>query len=151
MEARSSGASAAEVNMRGFALISAGLLLGLAGAAASAQPADQTPAPPAQTVRSCFFVNEFDSWRAPDANTIFIRTNVSRYFRLDLAQACPSLLWPDTHLIMNVRGPNTICSAVDWDLKVSSGIHGIPVGCIVKTMSPMTADEVAAIPKKFKP
>jgi hypothetical protein len=151
MEARSSGASAAEVNMRGFAIISAGLLLSLAAVTVSAQPADQTPAPSAQPARSCFYVNEFDGWRAPDAKTIYIRTSVSRFYRLDMAQACPSLLWPDTHLIMNVRGPSTICSAVDWDLKVSSGINGIPVGCIVKTMTPLTAEEAAAIPKKFKP
>jgi Family of unknown function (DUF6491) len=151
MEARSSGASRVEVNMRGFALTSAALLLGLAGSTASAQPADQTPAPTAQPARSCFYVNEFQSWRSPDANTIFIRTSVSRYYRLDMAQACPALLWPDSHLVMNIRGPSTICSAIDWDLKVSSGINGFPTPCIVKKMTPLTADEAAAIPKKFKP
>jgi len=45
-----------------------------------------------------------------------------------------------------------VCSAVDWDLRVGqTGQRGFQSPCIVKTMTPMTADEVAAIPKKFKP
>ena len=144
------GALTAEVNMRGLALASAFVFAGLTGIAVS-QPAE-TPAAAPPNARSCFYVNEFDSWRAPDANTIYIRTNTNRYYRLDMSNSCPALLWPDTHLIMNVRGPNTICSAIDWDLKVGQGgFHDIPVPCIVKTMTPLTPEEAAAIPKKFKP
>jgi Family of unknown function (DUF6491) len=142
------GALHAEVNMRGLVLVSALALASLTGIAAS-QPAASPP--PAQNQRSCFYVNEFDSWRAQDANTVYIRTNTNRYYRLDMSNACPALLWPEAHLIMNVRGPDTICSAIDWDLKVSQGFHDIPTPCIVKTMTPLTPDEAAAIPKKFKP
>lgn len=134
--------------MRGLALASAFVLAGLTGIAVS-QPAASPP--PTQNTRSCFFVNEFDNWKSPDENTIFIRTSINRYYRLDMANTCPALLWPNAHLIMNVRGPNTICSAVDWDLKVSQGFHDIPTPCIVKAMTPLTQDEAAAIPKKFKP
>lgn len=137
--------------MRGFVLTSAALFLGLAGATASAQPATPTSAPPAPPARSCFNVTDFDSWRAADANTVYIKARVNNYYRLDMSNACPELLWPDTHLIMNVRGPTQICSAIDWDLRVSSGIHGIPTPCIVKAMTPLTPDQAAAIPKKFKP
>lgn len=139
--------------MRGLALASALVLAGLTGIAAS-QPAAPPPAassPAAPNTRSCFFANDFDNWRAQDANTMFIRTHSNRYYRLDLSASCPALLWPDAHLIMNIRGPNTICSAIDWDLKVANGIHDIPMPCIVKTMTLLTPDEAAAIPKKFKP
>ncbi len=118
--------------------------LAIAGAA-NAQPVEVPDR------HACFFVNQFEDWRAPDNKTIFIRTGVSRFYRLDLAQACPSLRWPEAHLVMNVRGPSTICSAVDWDLKVSSGIHDIAMPCIVKTMTPLSPAEADAIPKKFKP
>lgn len=134
--------------MRGFAIISASLLL--AGTVASAQPVAPTPAP-AKPARSCFFVSEFDNWRASDPNTIYVRTHSNRYYRLDTSGACPALLWPDAHLIMNVRGPDTICTALDWDLKVSNGFHDIPIPCIIKTMTPLTDEQAAAIPKKFKP
>jgi len=132
--------------MRGLVLSS---VFVLATGIAAAQPA--TPPPPAQKARSCFFVNEFQNWRAQDDHTMFIRTNTNHYYRLDMSGSCPALLWPDAHLIMNVRGPDTICSAIDWDLKVSQGFHDIPVPCIVKTMTPLTDAEAAAIPKKFKP
>jgi hypothetical protein len=55
---------------------------------------------------------------------------------------------------MNVHGPDTICSAIDWDLKVSTSTDlrgGMAVPCIVKTMTELSPDEAAAIPKKFKP
>jgi hypothetical protein len=44
-----------------------------------------------------------------------------------------------------------VCSALDWDLKVSQGEDSIPQGCIVKTMTALTSEEAAAILKKFKP
>jgi hypothetical protein len=36
-------------------------------------------------------------------------------------------------------------------LKVSQGFHDIAMPCIVKTMTPLTDEQAAAIPKKFKP
>lgn len=99
----------------------------------------------------CFYVNQFESWKAPDPQTIFIRANFHHYYRLDLSGPCPTLLSPDTHLILNVRGPDTICSALDWDLKVSQGSNGIPSACIVKKMTPLTAEEVSQIPPHFRP
>jgi hypothetical protein len=118
--------------------------------AVSAPGAAQTPAPPVKH-SACFFSNEFQGWKAPDARTIFIRVGLHRYFRLDLSGDCQSLLLPDSHLITHIRGSNSICSAVDWDLKVSEGMNGIPEACIVKTMTELTPAEAAAIPPKFKP
>ena len=134
--------------MRFLALASAAILASAIGA--SAQP-DQSEQAKPSAGRSCFFVTQFDNWKAQDANTMYVRVNMNRYFRLEMSGSCPALTWPDAHLIMNIRGSNTICSPLDWDLKVSTGIHDIPTPCIVKSMTPLTADEAAAIPKKFKP
>jgi hypothetical protein len=99
----------------------------------------------------CFFARDFESWKAPDARTIYIRVRMHDYYRLDLASSCPALLWPSSHLITVFHGFDTVCSALDWDLKVNPGTGGFPVPCIVKTMTALTPDEVAAIPKKYKP
>lgn len=109
----------------------------------------QSPAAPAQN--QCFFVNQFENWKAPDSKTIFIRVTMSKYYRLDLAASCPELQLPDSHLITHSRGPDTICSAIDWDLKVSQGDSHFSSPCLVKTMTLLSPDEVAAIPKGFKP
>lgn len=126
----------------------AGCCLVLAGSAtALAQPA---PAPDRHN--RCFYVNQFQNWRAADNKTIYIRVSVDRFYRLDLTASCPAVMWPDSHLIMNIHGPDTICSAVDWDLKVAqSGPGGMAVPCIVKSMTELSPTEAAAIPKKFKP
>ena len=125
-----------------FALATA--LAALLATGAVAQPA---PTPP----KSCFFVTQFENWKAPDENTIYIRVNLSKYYRLDLANKCPMLMWPSPHLVMNVRGPSTICSAIDWDLKVGNDLNSPAVPCIVKTMTELTPDQAAQIPPKFKP
>jgi hypothetical protein len=126
--------------------LATGLLAGLSLAASAQTP----PAPPVRH-NTCFFSNEFQDWKAPDARTIFIRVGLHRYFRLDLTGTCQTLLWPDSHLITHVRGSDSICSAIDWDLKVSQSPNGIPEACIVKTMTELTPAEAAAIPPKFKP
>ena len=125
---------------------------GLAGglslfAAAPAQPPAPQPAPH----NACFFSTQFQNWKAPDPGTIFIRVNMNRYFRLDLSGTCETLMWPDSHLITHVRGSDSICSAIDWDLKVSNGPDGIAEPCIVRTMTELTPAQVAAIPPKFRP
>ncbi len=117
--------------------------------AATTISAGAQPAPPSQS--HCFFINQFESWRAPDPTTIYIRVQLNRYYRLELAGACPEITWPNSHLITKTRGPDTICSAVDWDLSVSQYPGGIPTPCIVKTMTLLGPKDVAAIPKKYKP
>jgi hypothetical protein len=117
----------------------------VASGAAFAQQPDATPK------RSCFLVTQFDNWKAADNKTVYVRANMTHYYRLDMAQECPALRWPDSHLIMNVRGPDTICSALDWDLKVSDGPHGIAMPCIVKTMTELAPADAQALPPKFKP
>lgn len=123
----------------------------LAAAAAGSLALAQAEPPPSPKPDGCFFVRNFENWKAPDARTIYIRVNFNRYYRLGLAGQCPALLRPDARLITVWRGSDVVCDALDWDLKVSNGAHGIPVPCMVKTMTALTGAEAAAIPKEFKP
>lgn len=112
----------------------------------------QTQPVQAQMPGKCFYITQFRSWRAPDAKTIVIRVNLHDYYRLDLSGECGLLTFPGTHLITKTRGPETVCSALDWDLSVAESEPGaIPEPCIVKTMTPMTPADVAALPPKFRP
>lgn len=54
-------------------------------------------------------------------------------------------------MVMNVEGPDTICSAIDWDLAVDTNPDGFSEHIIVKKMIALTPAEVAAIPSKFRP
>jgi hypothetical protein len=66
-----------------------------------------------------------------------------------MSGACPALLDPASHLITNNHS-SSICSALDWDLRVSEG-HGFVTGCIVDKMTLLTPDQAAALPKKLRP
>ena len=122
-----------------------GLILAVPLAAAHADQPPNTKAP------DCFFVNQFENWKAPDAKTINVRVSLHQYYRLDLSASCPALLWPSAYLVTTWHGSTSVCSALDWDIKVAQNPGGIQSACIVKTMTPLTPEEAAAIPKKFKP
>ncbi len=100
---------------------------------------------------ACFFSRDFMQWRAPDANTILIRVGVNRFYRLDLGAPCRALLFPDAHLVTVFRGSDTICRPIDWDLRVSQYPAGITEQCIVRAMTRLTPEQVAAIPPRLRP
>ena len=117
------------------------LLLSPAGVAA--QPA--TPA------SQCFFTSQFENWRAPDARTINIRVRGNQVYRLGLGNECRALLDPGARLVTTFRGANTVCSPLDWDLKVSSGIGSPAIPCLVRTMTRLTPAEAQALTSKERP
>ena len=113
---------------------------------------------PNEPAPRCFSMHDFQSWKAPDARTIFIRVDINHYYRLDLAAPCQSLKMIDAHLITKVRGSDQVCDGLDWDLSVAdssgfgiNGHRGFKQACIVKTQTPLSPAEVAQIPAKFKP
>ena len=107
-----------------------------------AQPADG---------KECFSVTQFENWRAGDNRTLYIRVRGNQFYRLDLRNECFPLDNPGARLISTFRGSNMICSPLDWDLRVSPGLHDTVVPCVVKSMRLLTPAEVAALPGKSKP
>jgi hypothetical protein len=100
----------------------------------------------------CFFISQFENWKAADDHTMYISAGLNQYYRIDLSGRCPALMWPDSHLVTRWRGSSSVCSALDWDLKISQGAtRGFAQPCIVKSMTPLTAEQASAIPKKLRP
>ncbi len=125
-------------------LIGAGLAMVLAAPAATAQPA-------AKQREQCFASSDWNGWKAsPDSKTIYIRIGVNKLYRIDLASACPELNDPVVHLVTKIRGSPWICNALDLDLRVSDD-HGFETPCFVSKLTPLTAEEAAAVPKNLRP
>ena len=101
--------------------------------------------------QACFFSRDFEQWRSPDPGTIIIRVGINRFYRLDLSAPCPALRFPNAHLINVFHGSDSICSPIDWDIRVAQYPAGITEQCTVKSMTQLTADQVAAIPPRFRP
>jgi len=125
----------------------AAALLGLAVTAAHASPTPGAAAP----TRSCFFINDWQGWKSPSPNILYLKVNMHDVYRVDLSAGSSQLQWPDVHLVSIVRGGgNSVCDALDLDLSVSDG-HGFREPLIAKSITKLTPEEVAAIPPKFRP
>lgn len=112
---------------------------------AGASPALADPHP------RCFNMAEMNGWRSPDGKTIYIRTGVDHYYRIDLARECSTLKSIDPHLVLTNRQGGEICSALDLDVKASESPGGILEPCFPRTLTELSAAEVAALPKAAKP
>lgn len=105
----------------------------------------------AQSTRApCFFRRD---WRGgfrvtPDARTIYIRVSGSVY-RLDMAGSY-SLLKDPFAVLSNRDSSSTICTPLDFRLTVSNRT-GAKQSPIVKRMTRLTPEQVAALPKKLRP
>ncbi len=123
----------------------------LAVSAAGAIPSQAQNADPVPKRDACFFSSQFQGWRAPNDKTIIIRVGINRFYRLDLAASCHTLTAPNAHLINRIRGSDVICRPLDWELMVDTSPGGFAQACIVREMTQMNRDEVAALPAKYRP
>jgi hypothetical protein len=96
--------------------------------------------------QSCFYPNQWTSWKAPDDHTIYLNVG-NRVFRLDMNGSCPTLR--EGAILITHSHSAQLCSAIDWDLKVRSG--DITTGCIVGHQTQLTPDQIAALPKDARP
>jgi hypothetical protein len=115
-------------------------VLGLTGVAHAATP---------NATRNCFLVHDWEDWRGADPNTIYLRVNAHDFYRLDLSSGSQMVTDQANHLISDTRDSGWVCSPLDLNLKISDGHIVEPL--IVKTITKLTPDEVAAIPKKAMP
>ncbi len=128
----------------------AAALLGLSmGALLAAPVASATPAQSPK--RECFASRDWNGWRAsPDAKSIYIRVGVSKIYRIDLAHACTALQSGGVYLVTRLHGSPWICHPLDLDLRVSDG-HGFRTSCMVSDITPLSAEEAAALPRELWP
>ncbi len=126
-------------------------MVGAAGVLALSCGPSAQPEPTKAPAPSCFFSRDWQGWKAtPDNMSIYIRVARSNVYRLDLSTPCPDLHGPEVRLITKIRGGDTICNALDIDLKVAQG-HDFATSCLVRNLTQLTPTEAAALPKDLQP
>ncbi len=126
----------------------AATLLSLAGAASAATSSPATK--PAQN--SCFRATDWQGWHATDDKTLYLRVNVGDIYRVDLNSPSPMLLAGDSHLVNVEHGSSYICSPIDLQLSVAqNGPGSFREFLFVKSITKLTPEQVAALPKKDRP
>ena len=122
--------------------------------------------PPKESATPCFYITQWRGWKSPSPNVIYLGVNMHDVYRVDLSAGSRLLQTPDVHLISRTRGPDTVCSAIDLQLEVSddiggAGRFGVGIGgdfgggmrepLIASKLTKLTPDEIAAIPKQYRP
>lgn len=126
-------------------------MAGIAGLTALICAPNAMPEPPKTAPTPCFFSRDWDGWKASkDDTSIYIRVLRRNIYRIDLTSACPDLHYPNAHLITEVRGSDSICNAIDLDIKVSTG-DGFAVPCLAKKLTLLSKAEADALPKELRP
>jgi hypothetical protein len=106
---------------------------------AEAQPA--THAPPA-----CIRTSQIQNTRMVGSRVLYIRTSARTFYRMDFSSDCDSN--SNGPLIIHpVNNSGEICSAISVDISVRETGQR----CMPSALTKLTADEVAAIPKKDLP
>lgn len=125
-------------------LIGLALAAGLA-AAAQAQPAGK----PARPERTCFSLSDWRGWSSPSRDVLYMKVRARDVYRVDLAHGTSQLQSPGSYIVNVVRGGDRVCAPLDLDLRVSDGFMAMPLRA--KTITKLTPEEIAAIPKKDRP
>ena len=104
----------------------------------------------ADPARSCFRSHDIRSHTLADKRTIYINVNDREYYRVETEGACfAGATSSDPLLMRSPPGTTYICKPIDMDLGVIMG--GMTSHCIVSSITPLSAADVAALPKKLKP
>ena len=100
--------------------------------------------------QSCFLITEWQGWKAPAPDVLYLGVRQHDIYRVQLSGPSPMIQSPGVHLVSINRGTSSICNALDLDLKVSDG-HGFAEPLIARSITKLTPEEVAAVPPKFRP
>jgi hypothetical protein len=114
--------------------------------AASGDAKETAPRP----VHDCFSLSDWQGWSAPDKNTLYMKVRNRDVYRVDLSHGTNQLTAPGVHLVSIVRGPDTVCRPIDLDLRVSDGF-GFAMPIMAKSITKLSAEEIAALPKRDRP
>jgi chaperone required for assembly of F1-ATPase len=136
--------------MKALTIVSAAAMavcLGAAGATAANAAADATA-----KSRSCFSTTQWQGWNSPSSDTLYLKMNNRDVFRVGLVGKADgrSLKTPGSRLVTKSHGSSFICSALDLDVALAD-TTGFSHPLFPQTLTKMTPEEVAAIPKKFRP
>ncbi|MES3027529.1 MAG: DUF6491 family protein [Pseudomonadota bacterium] len=120
----------------------------LVAAAFPALAADQAKP---ETGSQCFRMSQIRNHTKADSQTLYFSVGARDVYRLDMSGACLAGTSSSDPLIMEtVGGTDLICRPIDLNLKVKTGNVGVSP-CIIKEITKLTPDQVAALPPKVKP
>lgn len=120
-------------------------------AAFAAVPALAAEPAPAASSNTCFRMSQIDNHTKGDDQTLYLSVRHRDVYRLDMSGSCLAGASSNDALVMQpTAGVDLICRPLDLDLKVRTS-PGILSPCIIKDITRLSPEQVAALPPKTKP
>ena len=105
------------------------------------------PSSPQSRGGSCFYLSQLKSLKADGPRTLYAIIDGRTVFRIDLDNDCSGLADGTDTAVIQPLSSNNICSA----LAMNISIRDTGQRCMARTMTRLTADEIAALPKSARP
>ncbi len=109
----------------------------------------QAPAKPAPAKSPCFRLSDLENHKIVDAHTLYYGVRGKEVYKFTMSGSCLAAAQDSDPLVLEPFSSTTICRPMDLNLGVMIG--GGTQTCIIKSIEKLTPEQVAAIPKKFKP
>lgn len=139
-----------------FALASLAAVTASLAACAEYYPPPPPPGPVAMMAPGalpppmCFRTSDIRNHTVGDDSTLYINVSGRAVYRVEMAGACLAGATSSDPLVMRLPpGSPVACRPIDLDISISKG--GIASPCIVRSLTAMTPDQVAALPPRMRP
>jgi len=123
----------------------------LSSAVIAAQPSPLAPPPPSGTGLSngqCILSRDIRNHTIADDHNLLFDVN-GQVYRMTVSNNCLAAAVDSDPLLIRQQGSIRICKPIDLDVSIAKG--AAPSPCIVDSISRLTPEQVAALPKKLKP
>ena len=104
------------------------------------QPGGAPAAAPASSGRQCFRAQDVNGYTPVSDNVVLVQAGASRYFRLELAGACPNIDWSRRIALQTTAGSSWVCQGLDAEIVVPDP-STLPQRCLVTSIQPISRDE----------
>lgn len=118
---------------------------------ACAPNASSVASPGAGPERQCFYADHVDNFRSGEPGALYIRARPNQAFKLSASGACLNLGHAQgIAFAPEMRGVSRLCVG-DWTTVVPSGGTPPRETCRMHVERALTAEEVAALPSRYRP
>lgn len=151
--------------MKSLAILTATAALAACAAPTSPSPSAQAPSGAramaaadmgtnvvATDAGSCFRMSQVRNHTKGDNSTLYFDVGGRSVYRIGMSGAClAGHTNSDPLITKTVGGTDIVCRPLDLDVRIATtgGVGASP--CIVKTITKLTPEQVAALPPKVKP
>lgn len=125
-------------------------LVALAGVVALS-PGPAAAAPETAAPRQCFRTQDIRNHTVGDDRTLYLNVSRREVYRVEMAGSClAGAVSSDPLIIRSPPGSAIVCKPIEFDVAISRA-GGFASPCIVSSITRLTPEQTAALPRKIKP